>query len=775
MKGCVKYTWVVGLFVWQMTIAGQTGKEITLTFSADQFEQISVDENLHLVRPVDDDNYFFGNPEEPALPVRIVRILIPASAEHIDLQVIDYEETLFAGDIDLGRNHSHYPTDGPLPYGLENNQLFLGNYDPPKVANVRENQMQGSRWVSFEVSPFRYDGSTRKLFLVGELHLKVGYNLQPDPNLRRRSDRSILQFLEKTVENPEDIDLSGLTEVGSTLKANQERVDYLIITSHELKDSFEPLIRWKRRKGFYAEVVAVEEIYQRYSEGTDQMKIKKHLLDYYQNKGLKFVLLGGDDNVIPVQGCYTRIYLSGSFLEDPSVPTDQFYACFDKRLDWNSNLDEKVGEFFVDGNDIFPDVYLTRIPVRNSSHVETFVEKTLRYELHPPMKGFAGRMLLSGVKSWNVWNGKSDNHHRNEIMFQKYIARGWEGEKFRFYDTGTDFEGGSSFQVSTENLRKTLNEGFGYFHYAGHGNVDSYLMEFGSPFNSVDAYQLTNPAHGFMMSTSCDVNAFDSTENCLSEAFLRNPKGGCVAFFGSSRQGFGLTGTSSLLGSSFRYNAQFLETLVNGDPYQHGNSLGVVAALSKASLANHGGSSGVYNYLQYALNTMGDPELPLYTRDPSLFDQVRIYSLGNTLTVNTGGIDNCRICVTSLELDEGYLEVAEGSGHQVFTDVPSHFQVTITRANYIPYIFKSSLATTRHDQTVGALSIYPNPARTTFTVELDQPMGQLKIMDLHGRLLYEEELRPGSNQISVDQMPPGSYLISVESAREIQRTILIRQ
>ena len=191
-------------------------------------------------------------------------------------------------------------------------------------------------------------------------------------------------------------------------------------------------------------MVTLDEIISTYDDSTIQLKIKRCLFDHYINHNLRWVLLGGDHDIVPVQRCYTKIYYGGMEYIDESVPTDLFYACFDQRFDWNSLVDSKIGEAYKDGHDVIPDIYISRIPVRNREHIRTFVRKTMAYELETPTMNFAGKMLLSGVKSWSSWDGKSDNHHRSEVMFNKNVVKDWTGIKTGFFDTGTDIVRGPS-------------------------------------------------------------------------------------------------------------------------------------------------------------------------------------------------------------------------------------------------------------------------------------------------------------------------------------------
>ncbi len=541
------------------------------------------------------------------------------------------------------------------------------------------------------------------------------------------------------------------------------RVDYLVITSEELKSEFVPLIEWKIRKGLSAEIITLSEIYAKYEESSNQLKIKRCLSDYYRNNNLIWALLGGDEDVVPVQGCFAEVNTNNYLETDWNIPTDLFYACFDKRFDWNSFVDDKIGEIHRDGIDLVPEIFLTRIPVHSREQVRNFVNKSLWYEINPTREEFAEKMLMSGIESWTSWDGKSDNHHRSELMYNSYVKDNWQGKKINFFDTGTDFPDQAAYQVSASNLKKQLHQGYGLVHFAGPGSRSAFLMETGTPFDIYDAVEITGSKPGIWLSTNSEANAFDSEGVCMSEVLLSNPNGGCIAFFGNTRIGFGFSDTSLSLGPSYEYNAVFLNLLFRGSPTLYGNSFGEIAAKTKSNFILNGEAGGAYQFLLYSMNAMGDPELPLLTGDPLIFENVRMFRLGNSLTVNTGGIKECRICITSRNLDDGYQEVVEGVSFHTFDNVPENFQVTITSHNYVPYLYLSGIGTATETKPLPRMQVFPNPFFDLLHIETDLSSGNLLVYDLHGKLIAESYLPTGSGRINLSEYADGIYLLNIIS------------
>ena len=445
----------------------------------------------------------------------------------------------------------------------------------------------------------------------------------------------------------------------------------------------------------YKITFSLEEIYSTYSGTTDQLKIKNCLKDYYENHQLKWVLLGGDNTVVPVQGCYGNC----SGYVDETMACDLFYACYDNAFDWNANGNNIIGEL-DDNVDLNPEIYISRIPIKNSEQITAFVNKLLKYEKQPATLNYVNNMLLAGTKLWNISNDQSDAHQWSEKMYNDYIANVWNGTKYRFYDTGTDFSGDASYDLNVSNLQTQINNGYHFLHMATHGSNATWSMETGSSYNSTNASALQNENASIIVTMACYTNAFDqSTDPCLSEAFIRNPLGACTAYWGSSRYGWGSPG-SSAGGSSFLYDSYFYDQLFKELPVSDSYKFSAVTTTAKQRLANSSNYYGSYRWLQYTLNAIGDPEMPIYTDNPLSFTNTSITRDGTDLTINTGGISGCTIALTSMDKGESYFEVARNGSSYTFTGVTLPCNIVISKHNYIPFTGCSQETVNFTNQTV---------------------------------------------------------------------------
>lgn len=89
-----------------------------------------------------------------------------------------------------------------------------------------------------------------------------------------------------------------------------------------------------------------------------------------------------------------------------------------------------------------------------------------------------------------------------------------------------------------------------------------------------------------------------------------------------------------------------------------------------------------------AYHYFGDPTMVYYTSNPLTFSSATVTKSGTTVTVKSGGVDNCRISLTSPDGGKSYFDVKIGS-EAVFTNVTGPYTVSIVKHNYKPYVVKS--------------------------------------------------------------------------------------
>jgi hypothetical protein len=168
-----------------------------------------------------------------------------------------------------------------------------------------------------------------------------------------------------------------------------KKYDYIIITSNILENSINSsaFLSWKESLGYNIKIIKITDKFIQDQPGSDlPAKIRNFLREYYQIWGIKYVLIVGDHETIPMRYCYPNpnnhyfdIY---SWLYGGEVPTDYYYAdlSLSDSESWDSDGDGYFGEFNEDKPDFKAEVYVGRIPTSDPYDVLYTLNKIVAYE-----------------------------------------------------------------------------------------------------------------------------------------------------------------------------------------------------------------------------------------------------------------------------------------------------------------------------------------------------------------------------------------------------------
>ena len=157
---------------------------------------------------------------------------------------------------------------------------------------------------------------------------------------------------------------------------------YVVVTDQSLAAEFAPLAAARSASGPPAEVHTLQQIQALYPVAADDAeRVRLHLEDLHATRGLRFVLLGGDDPLVPTRRVLVRLSASTS-AQDVLLPTDQYFACL--LGTWNADGDGNWGELAYptlgeagDGGVEVPELAVGRAPVSTVVEAQAFVAKTL--------------------------------------------------------------------------------------------------------------------------------------------------------------------------------------------------------------------------------------------------------------------------------------------------------------------------------------------------------------------------------------------------------------
>jgi len=585
---------------------------------------------------------------DPLLPAKIVYIWVPPGSGSENLNVKILQKKTLKQPFNIFPKQPEFPTSTNSKKGLVTLRPYLTGSNRPfpesPVQFIETATLRGHSMLVFRIWPLQYVPACGSVIVNERFEWQFDSSSGQVHTLKyKKRAPGFENMLNRTVINPQDVEKTSTLslQTGEPLTSmdppsTDTDCDYLIITGSALSSAFQPLADHKESMGFCAQVVTTEFIAANYFGSDTQERVKNCIIDYAINHGTVWVLLGGDDTVVPDRNCYGEV-ASVPPEKDETIPTDLYYAGLDD-FNWNDDGDNKGCEVkkYGDSVDLYPDVFVGRAPVRTIAHTNAFVAKTIAYTSNPPLESFAEVALLCGVELWNAWDGQSDAHWRTEAMWDEYMDPYWDGVRYRFYDTGTDFLGAADYNVTDVHLKDQITDGYGLIFVASHGAQTVWGMEIGDNFGIADAQGCTNTERqGIIYTMACNTNAFEQelypADPCLSEAFLRNSNGGAVAFIGSSRYGWGNGLATITPGTSIRYARQFFHHLFDEsamlsgasddpNPSDYAQRLGAVHASHKMVYAADSTTYGSFRWVQFALNLMGDPHLAVLIQDPQVFD-----------------------------------------------------------------------------------------------------------------------------------------------------------
>ena len=708
------------------------GKEYTIHFDIKDFNFEKKDGFIH-ISSTGGNMFLWGDTIEPALPCIGVNILVSPDEEYENV-IEKNNEVFILSDAIIEPNPISIPTNS---LHIENEARYIKyeqkNYPKVSIDYTGTHLMDGYKYLSFIVCPFRYDVINNQLFLKTEITLDV--RLKSQSNSPKASGciphviqgKNMHDMIKKIVLNGNESEAlysNHFSHVNNEKSLTSLPYEYVIVTNEALRPTFEKLAHWKTIKGVRTKVVTVEDCCDEYPSYTPQLAIKT-VLSYYYGNGMSYALLGGDTNVVPVQMCYLPQWT----LDTTDTPADLYYACYDNCFSWDANENNVYGEI-ADNIDLDPEIILTRVSVSNIIEAETFVSRVIEYESSPKLDGWTNKMLSCGNKLSSYYTKNnvqiSDAQYQGEYVYENGVQDYWDGTLFELFDTYTDHVDGANYEANGEHLQMELEKGYTFVDEFSHGWIPVWGALENNTLYVVDkASSLVNNGYTTITTIACYTNAFDTISielpeytTCLSESFLRNPDSGVLAYYGSSREGW--------VYYSYYFDEKFYEGLLTSNSKQFGRA----AFFSKNSYLGNVSPQyfNYYRWLIMTLNPMGDPEMPIYIVTPQRFSNMNIIFSNGNLSVTTG-VANCRICITSVaDNGDSYYVVSDSTNCANFSSVNSDCYLCVTKPGYIPYIARVGPSVYLQNETIiSNLPIFSTSTYMGSDVTTSKPQGPVTI------------------------------------------------
>ncbi len=521
-----------------------------------------------------------SEPNRPVLPIYVKTYQIPFRSTNIQVSCAVTESSLMtlSQKVAPARIIATSQTKEQIPY----------TFDPQIYSSV---DLYPSSWYRYDLGAGRNENDQQVTFVK-----VICYPIRYSP---LRNQLSLANSFEVTI---------SYQEPQAPLQSSAEAYDMVIIAPEKFSSSLQPLIDFKNQKGIATKFKSVETILNEYDGYDAPEKIKKFIKNEYDLCNITYVLLVGglkshlfakDKDTssggwtawwVPVR------YVNMPYEDDEGCLSDLYYGClynasggFDS---WDSNADGVYAAWNKPGAskdtfDLYPEVYVARIPAVTLREVKGVVKKIITYENTGPQdKPWYTNFVGVGGKTGEYYQGKPDGEYLCDLAYNYTKNAISELHLTTCYTTNRDSGGRTPV---AKDILKSINEGAGFVDFEGHGNPYSwntiwfdgeYPKDWTGGFN-IFAYPLlingnklpvviVGGCHNAMYNVSLIPAMLDTNHSktryfcygipvpvCYCAGLLLKNKGGAIASAGSTGYGVGYVGypvsLSGELESNFFY------------------------------------------------------------------------------------------------------------------------------------------------------------------------------------------------------------------------------
>ena len=439
-----------------------------------------------------------GNEGDPQIPVINQLIAVPFGAtpqititsySSTDYQLSDLGiKTLIPRQPSLRKDQK--PEDIPFVYNETAYQTRGLRTEPKAIVEVM-GTMRGIQLGKMTIEPVSYDPVGNTLRVFNDLEVEV--------NFEGADTKATEQMLVETYTPYFDIVYKQLFN-GKAIRTAYEGfpdlyttpVKMLVVTTTKYTESepFQTWLAWKKQKGIDVDVQTV-------TSSTNGATIRSLIQSKYNAYHPTFLVIVGDENDVTNYETYN---ITGNYF-NPYV-SDNPYASVD--------------------NDIYHDLYMSRMAVSNTTELGNLVHKILTYE---------------------KYTMSDPSYLDNALLIAGYDSNGWDEAAGRptiqyalnsYFNTEHGFSNVHGYVTSDySGCYDYLSSGVGFVNYTAHGAIQAWS----SPsFNNTNANALTNNDKYFLAVGNCCLaaNWGNATYTpCLGETMIRAANKGAFGYIGS--------------------------------------------------------------------------------------------------------------------------------------------------------------------------------------------------------------------------------------------------
>ncbi len=431
---------------------------------------------------------------------------------------------------------------------------------------------RGTQLVNVAVYPAFYNPSDGSVDLITSLNVSLSY--EPDASKGTIAD----PFPDNKGEDGSKAFITGYTD---------KPVSMVIVTDPVFRKALNPLIKWKTKKG-----IRVRTVYRKPgpTEGV-YADLKDSLIAIYDSSKasgnpLQYLLIVGDLSVIPASSGTTNV-------------SDLYYGEFDG------------------GGDYIPELYIGRLPVKDTVQLSGLVKKIVGYEsfgFEPRNISWAGALVTAGNDAGyaNIMNGQVNYIYSNYFNPDPTI----NGYRWRYPDS----------PQKDDSLKILFNSGLSILNYTGHGEAAG----LSDPVFKVPVIsELTNKnKYPLIISNACRTAQINVTP-CFGTEIVNAIDKGALAFIGCTNDSYwaddfywsvgpGMAGIDATYENTGAGAFDRLFHTHNEEPGDWFYTLGQINFAGNLAVSSSTSSRKKYYWETYIL--LGDPSLSLFIGKPDTFN-----------------------------------------------------------------------------------------------------------------------------------------------------------
>lgn len=729
----------------------------------------------------------------PDIPFRLDQFLIPDSLEIERIYLIERES------VTLPMKISAVPLSQPAMSAIPEaaKEVWVDTtINPDSIANVHFTARSGDRLrVEIGVFPLQYDSKEQVVEVFRTFKYRIDF-----------TEAEGVNYLTNRISSPEP-------NIKDRTIFNEK---YLILSAPQMKPAISQFVKWKKESGYI-----VEEIYNADWNHQSVMNVVDSV--YQQTKSLKYLLLVGDNTIVPGR---PRSFDGWVSPWPPSeYVTDFPYSCLN--------------------GDSIPDIYVGRIPAHNLEQAKNALAKICKSEQFPTQSAsFYSSSIHTGI--FTV---------KNENPNQTYEPFVYTCELLRDYVTGHGINCirnysalstvnplnwsdryGNGMQIPSElqrpnfawdgktsDINAAINKGVLYVLNCGHGMKNYWVSSAFKPteYDVKEVASLSNSLLPIFFNMSCWTGYYGNVKGAsydtdssmsLTQALLCGDSNtGAVAVFAASEMSaMGKTDAMAIgfinglwpdPGCNFVVDSYYGGSFTTPTNDRKIPTLGRLLEKGRNFQAAHFGryADGV-RHNERVFHLFGDPSMIVHTEPPTKFEDVEVAVIpenNGSNGMNLVSTVDIYVTLPTSEVDlDKVIALTDGNGSQrAFTGNIGYVKkailpvtVTITGYNKIPYhyVCQKHLA----DYTTPKLrikSISPNPANECTIVYIQRPEIHFENMSEYRQIaigvynvdsgLCVRYLKfPGdieTAKLKCDDLVKGNYVVTLSGDGQIQDTKML--